>query len=102
MDRMSNIVVKLKCNELKPPTWRAKCQSGLRYFPQDYYKRTGDSCIVVHVALLKVELNLVSPVICSIFYSSRPASYTVTQGPTGGPRVVGSLYSRALLARSSK
>jgi hypothetical protein len=62
----------------------------------------GESCIVVCVALFKAELNLVSPVVCLVFYSSRSGCYNVTQGPTDGPRVVGSLYSRALSARSSK
>jgi hypothetical protein len=41
----------------------------------------------VCVALFKVELNLVSPIICPAFYSSRPGSYTVTQGLTGGTKV---------------
>jgi hypothetical protein len=63
---------------------------------------TGESCIVVCVALFKVELNLVFPVVCPTFYSLRLGSYTVTQGLTGGPRVVGSLYSRTLPSKSSK
>jgi hypothetical protein len=58
--------------------------------------------IVVWVVLFKAKLNLVSPVIYLTFYSSRPGSYTVTQGPIGGPRVVGSLYSSALPGRNSK
>jgi hypothetical protein len=36
------------------------------------------------------------------FYSLRLVSYTMTQGPTGGPRVVETPYHRALMARSSK
>jgi hypothetical protein len=56
----------------------------------------------VCVLLFKAELNLVSPTVRPAFYSSRSSSYTTTQGPIGGPRMVGSLYSRALLARSRK
>jgi hypothetical protein len=56
----------------------------------------------VCVAQFKAELKLVAPIICLAFYSSRPSSYTMTQGLTGGPRVVGSLCSRALPARGSK
>jgi hypothetical protein len=52
----------------------------------------------VCVTLFKAELNLVAHVICPAFNSSRTGSYTMTQGLTGGPRVVGSLYSRALPA----
>jgi hypothetical protein len=40
-----------------------------------------------------LELNLVAPVVCSSFYSLRSGSYTVTQGPIGGPRIVESLYN---------
>jgi hypothetical protein len=58
--------------------------------------------LCVCVALFKAELNLSTLVVHLAFYSSRPGSYTVTQGPTGGPKVVESLYSRALSARSSK
>jgi hypothetical protein len=61
-----------------------------------------ECCIVVCVALFKAELNLVSPIVCLVFYSSRSGSYTMIEGPIGGPRVVGSLYSRVLPARSSK
>jgi hypothetical protein len=46
--------------------------------------------------------NLSAPVVRPAFYSSMPGSCTVTQGSTCGPRVVGSLYSKALMARSSK
>jgi hypothetical protein len=53
-----------------------------------------ECCITVCVALFKAQLNLVSPAVYPTFYSSRPGSHTMTQGPTGGPRVVGSLYSR--------
>jgi hypothetical protein len=57
----------------------------------------------VCVALFKAKLNLVFlAVLHPDLYSSRTGSYTMTQGPTGGPRVVESLYSRALLAKSSK
>jgi hypothetical protein len=56
----------------------------------------------VCIALFKVELNLASPVLYPAFYSSMTGSYIVTQGLTGSPRVVHSLYSRALPARSRK
>jgi hypothetical protein len=46
--------------------------------------------------------NLSAHVVRPAFYSSMSDSYTVTQGPTGGPRLVGSLYSRTLMAMSSK
>jgi hypothetical protein len=36
--------------------------------------------------------HLVAPIVHLAFYSSRSGSYTVTQGLTSGPRVVGSLY----------
>jgi hypothetical protein len=106
------------------------CRSGLRHFPWDYYKiwkgsRTLEqdehgglrglgyrslipyvhgrkSCIIMCVALFKAELNLVSLANCLVFYISRLGSYTVTQGPTGGPRVVGFLYRKTLPARSNK
>jgi hypothetical protein len=60
-----------------------------------------ESCIVVCVAV-KAELNLSAPVVRPTFYSLRPSSYTMTQGPTRSPMVVESLYGRTLLARSSK
>jgi hypothetical protein len=58
--------------------------------------------VCVCVALLKVGFNLSAPVVRLTFYSSRSGSYTVTLGLIGGPRVVESLYSRSLPARSSK
>jgi hypothetical protein len=36
----------------------------------------------VYEALFKVELNLFSPVVCLVFYSSRLNNYTVIQGST--------------------
>jgi hypothetical protein len=39
---------------------------------------TGESCIVVCVALFEAEFNLSAPVVCLAFYNSRPDSYTVT------------------------
>jgi hypothetical protein len=39
------------------------------------------------------KLNLVATIVHPAFYSSRPGNYTVTQGPTDGPKVAGSLYS---------
>jgi hypothetical protein len=65
-------------------------------------KAHGRCCIVVCVVLFKVELNFFTPVVRPTFYSSRSDSYTMTKGSTGGPRVVESLYSRTLPARSSK
>jgi hypothetical protein len=62
----------------------------------------GGSCIVVCVTLLKAKLNLFAPAVCLTLYSSRSDSYTVTQGPTCDPRMVESLYNRALPIRSSK
>jgi hypothetical protein len=56
----------------------------------------------VCVALFKIELNFFAPAVYPGFYRSRLGSYTVTLGPTGGPRVVGSPYSRAVPARTSK
>jgi hypothetical protein len=41
-------------------------------------------------------------VLCPTFYNAMLDSYTVTQGSIGGPRVVGSLYNRAILAKSNK
>jgi hypothetical protein len=66
------------------------------------YVHGRENCIALCVALFKVELNLYVLVVCPTFYSSKPCSYTVAQGLTGDLRVVESLYSRALLARSSK
>jgi hypothetical protein len=60
------------------------------------------SCIDVCVALFKAELNLFSLTICPVFYSSRSDSYTVTQDLIDSSRLVRSLYSRALLTKSSK
>jgi hypothetical protein len=45
----------------------------------------GESCIVVCVVLFKAELNLVSPTVCSAFYSSRLDNYTVIQGRQVAP-----------------
>jgi hypothetical protein len=39
------------------------------------------------------ELNFIAPVIHPDFYSSSTGSYTVTQGPTSGPRVNEIIYS---------
>jgi hypothetical protein len=58
--------------------------------------------IAVCVVLFKAELNLFAFVACRSFYSSRSGCYTESCDPTGDPRVVKLLYSRALLARSSK
>jgi hypothetical protein len=66
------------------------------------YDHGREGCIAVCVVLFKAELNLSIPVICPDFYSSRSGSYSMTQSPTGGSGVVGSLYSRVLPARSSK
>jgi hypothetical protein len=37
-------------------------------------------------------MNLVVPAVHLAFYSSRSGGYTVTQGPTGGPRAEKILY----------
>jgi hypothetical protein len=66
------------------------------------HERERELYCCVCVTLFKAELNLFAPAVPPVFYSSRLDSYTMTQGPTGSPRVVGSLHSRALLARSSK
>jgi hypothetical protein len=76
------------------------CDSNRRSIIPYVYRRELYYCVCV--AQFKAELNLVAPIVCLAFYSSRPSSYTTTQGLTSGPRVVGSLYSRALLARGSK
>jgi hypothetical protein len=62
----------------------------------------GDKLILLCVALFKSELNLVSPAVHPTFYSLRLGSYTVIQDLTGGPKVVGSLYSMTLSFSSSK
>jgi hypothetical protein len=61
-----------------------------------------ECCITVRVTLFNSQLNLVFCVVYWAFYSSKPGSYNITQGLTGGLRVVRSLYSGALTVRSSK
>jgi hypothetical protein len=43
-------------------------------------------------------MDLVVPVVCMAFYSLRLDSYTMTQGPTGGHRVV---ESRLMMVRAA-
>jgi hypothetical protein len=57
-------------------------------------------CITMHCSSIRVSLRILTPV--WPFIAQSHDSYIVTQGSTGGPRVVGSLCNRALLARSSK
>jgi hypothetical protein len=51
---------------------------------------------------LREPLFSLVPASVQVFYSLRSGSYNETQGPTGGPEVDKTIYSRALIDRSSK
>jgi hypothetical protein len=100
-------------NYYKSSLWRfvVRGTKALDALKQDKYgglcdsKRNTHLCervVLLCVMLFNVELNLVSFVVCSAFYSSRLDSYIVTQCSTSGLMVVGSLCSRTLLGRSGK
>jgi hypothetical protein len=65
-----------------------------------YIHRRDVCCIVVRCSSVRVSLRILTHV--WPFIAQSHVNYTVTQGPTGGPGVVGSMCNRALLARSSK
>jgi hypothetical protein len=53
----------------------------------------GESVVLLSVRCSSWEFYLVAPVVYQAFYSQGSGSYTVIQGPTGGPTIVGSLYN---------
>jgi hypothetical protein len=70
--------------------------------PQHNTLRPREMVVLLCVALFKAKLNLSHSVSTRPFIAQGLGSYTVTQDPTGGPKVVESIYGRALPARCSR